>query len=57
MPKIPMRNILHTWFPINLSKYNQNFRLAKLSRRRDIDLKDLDFVDGQSAEDLLKKNY
>lgn len=52
-----MRQIIHTYKLrlTNLSQGNRSLKLGRLSKRRDIDLKDLGFLDSQSAEELLKK--
>jgi hypothetical protein len=57
LPKISVHKILDTYKLrlTNLSQSNRSLRLAKLSRRRDIDLKELDFVAGKSAEEILQK--
>ncbi|MFK7969223.1 MAG: AAA domain-containing protein [Bacteroidia bacterium] len=52
-----MRKILHTYKLrlTNLSQANRSLRLSKLSRRRDIDLCDLGYVEQESPEDILNK--
>lgn len=52
-----MRQIIHNYKLrlTNLSQGNRSLKLGRLSKRRDIDLKSLGFLDSQSAEDLLKK--
>ena len=52
-----MRQIIHSYKLrlTNLSQGNRSLKLGRLSKRRDIDLKTLGFLDAQSAEDLLKK--
>lgn len=52
-----MRQILHTYKLrlTNLSQGNRSLRLARLSKRRDIDLKDLGFIEKDSAEQILAK--
>ncbi|MEM6802282.1 MAG: DUF4011 domain-containing protein, partial [Bacteroidota bacterium] len=52
-----MRQIIHTYKLrlTNLSQGNRSLKLGRLSKRRDIDLKQLGFLDSQSAEDLLQK--
>ncbi len=50
-----MRQVLHAYKLrlTNLSQGNRSLKLARLSVRRDIDLRDLAFLDGKSAEALL----
>ncbi|MEM7373723.1 MAG: AAA domain-containing protein [Bacteroidota bacterium] len=52
-----MRQILHTYKLrlTNLSQGNRSLRLARLSKRRDIDLKDLGFIEKDSSEQMLSK--
>lgn len=52
-----MRQIIHSYKLrlTNLSQGNRSLKLGRLSKRRDIDLKSLGFLDSQSAEDLLKR--
>ena len=52
-----MQQILHTYKLrlTNLSQGNRSLKLARLSKRRDIDLTDLGFLESQSPEDLIRK--
>ncbi|RMG74632.1 MAG: DUF4011 domain-containing protein [Bacteroidetes bacterium] len=52
-----MRQILHTYKLrlTNLSQGNRSLRLGRLSRHRDIDLRDLGFVEENPAEALLER--
>ena len=52
-----MHKILHSYQLrlTNLSQGNRSLKLGRLSRRRDMDWKDLDFLEKESAEDLLGK--
>ena len=52
-----MRQIIHTYKLrlTNLSQGNRSLKLGKLSSRRDIDLKDLGFLEKDSPEEILQK--
>lgn len=52
-----MRQIIHTYKLrlTNLSQGNRSLKLARLSKRRDIDLMDLGFLEKDSPEEVLSK--
>ena len=52
-----MRQILHTYKLrlTNLSQGNRSLRLGRLSRRREIDLRDLGFLEEAGAEELVQR--
>ncbi len=52
-----MRQILHSYKLrlTNLSQANRSLRLGRLSKRRDIDLKDFSFIEEDTAEQILQK--
>ncbi|MEM7655227.1 MAG: AAA domain-containing protein [Bacteroidota bacterium] len=52
-----MKKVLHTYRLrlTNLSQANRSLRLGRLSKRRDMDFRDLGFLEKESAEELLAK--
>lgn len=54
---LPMRQILHSYKLrlTNLSQANRSLRLGRLSKRRDIDLKEFGFIEEDSSEKILQK--
>lgn len=52
-----MRQIIHSYKLrlTNLSQSNRSLKLSRISKTRDIDLKDLSFLENESAEEILQK--